>query len=308
MRKLAVVSLALALACLSSNLAAQARPVTLGVALASDTNPFYIQVKRGIDAKAKELGWNVSYVSANEVAATQNDGIGDLIAKRVDAIIVSPIDSVAVAPSYDAAARAGIPIVSVVRTVQSPSQRVAVTGNFQKIGLDTGRWMAKAIGGAGKVAMIGGPAGADLFRNFGMGFKAGIREHKGVSVVFEKEGPLTREFGLRMAEDILVAHPDIRGIYCGNDEQALGAAQAVAAVGKQGEIVITGSNAVPAALRAVKAGAIAMTVDLRPFAWGQLGTSTVARLLNGESLPAVVDIDYALIDKTTVDQALQGPK
>ena len=308
MRKLAAVSLAFALAAASSNLAAQARPVTLGVALASDTNPFYIQVKRGIDARAKELGWNVSYVSANEVVATQNDGIGDLIAKRVDAIIVSPIDSVAVSSSYEAAARAKIPVVSVVRTVHSPSQRVAVTGNFQKIGLDTARWMAKAIQGSGKVAMIEGPAGADLFRDFAQGFQAGVKEHKDMSIVFRKEGPLTREFGLRMAEDILVAHPDVKGIYCGNDEQALGAAQAVAAVGKQGEIVVTGSNAVPAALRAVKAGTLGMSVDLQPFAWGRLGASTVARVLGGEPVPPVVDIDYALIDRTNVEKSLQGLK
>ena len=308
MKTVFMALLSATLVCSSFDVSAQAKPISIGVALASDTNPFYIQVKRGIDAKAKELGWKVSYVSANEVVATQNDGIGDLIAQRVDAIIVSPIDSVAVISSYDAAMRAKIPVVSVVRTVQSPSQRVAVTGNFQKIGFDTARWVARQINEAGKVAMIAGPAGADLFRNFSIGFEAGVKDSPRMSIIFKKEGPLTREFGLRMAEDILVAHPDTKAIYCGNDEQALGAVQAVAAAGKQGQVIVTGSNAVPAALRAVKSGALSMTVDLQPVAWGALGVSTVAKLLKGESVPAEVDIDYALIDKTNVDTLLSSTK
>ena len=301
MKHIFVGALLMAVAAVAS---AQTRPFTLGVSLPSDTNPFNIEVKRGIEAKAKELGWNVVYVSANEVVAAQNDGIGDLIARKVDAIMVSPIDSIAVAPSYDAAARAQIPIISVVRTVKSRNQKVAVTGNFVRIGSDTASWVATALNGRGTVAMISGPAGADLFRDFSNGFESGIKNNPGISVVFKKEGPITREFGLRMAEDILVAYPDISAIYCGNDETALGAAQAVAAAGKQGKIVITGANAVPAALRAVSSGAISMTVDFQPVAWGSRGVATLDRMIKGETLAPIVEIDYAMIDKSNVAQRI----
>lgn len=308
MKKRTLLAASIAATVLAATGRAQTRPIALGVALASDTNPFYVEVKKGIEARAKELGWRVSFVSANEVVSVQNDGIGDLIAKKVDAIIVSPIDTAAVVPSYEAARKAGIPIISVVRTVQSPSQRVAVTGDFRKIGIDTGRWMAKAIQGKGQVAMVAGPAGAELFRNFAAGFEEGLKASPDIQVVFRKEGPLTREFGLRMAEDILVAHPNVRGIYCGNDEIALGAVQAVAAAGKRGQVLVTGSNAVPAALRAVKAGALGMTVDLQPRAWGALGVDTLARVLKGESVPPIVGIDYLIVDQGNVDRLLAGAK
>ena len=76
---------------------AQTKPKVIGVALASDLNPFYIAMKRGIQERAKELGVDVVFVTANEDVAKQVDGIQDLVARKVDGILASPIDSVAVA-------------------------------------------------------------------------------------------------------------------------------------------------------------------------------------------------------------------
>ena len=93
--RLALISAAAALAVSSVSALAQSKPVTIGVALASDVNPFYIAMKAGIEARAKELGANVVFVTSNEVVAQQVDGIQDLVARKVDGILASPIDAVA---------------------------------------------------------------------------------------------------------------------------------------------------------------------------------------------------------------------
>lgn len=281
---------------------------TIGVSLASDVNPFYIAMKRGIEGRAKELGMKVIFVTANEVVSHQVDGIQDLVARKVDGILASPIDSVAVSAAYAAAAKAGIPVISVARHTNSPGQSAFVSMDEKQIGRDIAAWIAKQTGGKGKIAMVAGPSGAATFRNLSEGLEAGLKTTPGLSVVYRKEVALTREMGLKQAEDILVAHPDVVAIYGANDEIALGASQAVAAAGKKGQIAITGMNGTPPALRAVKSGAIDLTIELNPVAWGRLGVDTMANYLKGQKPAGTVAIQHVLVDKTNIDKMLSPAK
>lgn len=305
-RRFALASLAAAMA--AAALPSRARTRTIGVSLASDVNPFYIAMKRGIEARAKEAGIDVVFVTANEVVSQQVNGIQDLVARKVDGILASPIDAVAVGAAYDAAAKAGIPVISIARHANSPGQAAYVSMDEKQIGRDIAAWIARHTGGKGKIAMVAGPSGAATFRNLGEGFEAGIKTVPGLSIVYRKDAALTREMGLKHAEDILVAHPDVAAIYCGNDEIALGAAQAVAAAGKKNQIVITGMNGTPPAMRAVKNGGIDLTVELNPVAWGRLGVDTMVNYLKGQKPRDTVAIQHVLVDKTNVDKLLPPAK
>jgi len=282
----------------------QAKTPTIGVSLASDVNPFYIAMKKGIEARAQELGINVVFVTANENVTQQVDGIQDLITKKVDGILVSPIDSVAVGVAYDAAGKAGIPVISIARHADSPSQSAYVTMDEKKIGGDIASWLVQRIGGKGNIAMIAGPPGADTFRNLAEGFDTVIKTSPAITVVYRKEVGLTRENGLKQAEDILVAHPDVVAIYCANDEIALGAAQAIAEAGKKGQIAVTGLNGIPPAMQAIKSGDIGLTVALNPVAWGRLGLDTMVNYLKGVKPAGDVAIKHVLVDAKNVSQFL----
>src|SRR5689334_5513726 len=128
-RRLALSFSALAALSIAWPVAAQQKPAVIGVSLASDVNPFYIAMKRGVEARAKELGMSVVFVTANEAVAQQVDGIQDLVARKVDGILASPIDSVAVGGAYDTAGKAGIPVISIARHANSSSQSAFVTMN-----------------------------------------------------------------------------------------------------------------------------------------------------------------------------------
>lgn len=287
---------------------AQAKPKVIGVALASDLNPFYIAMKRGIQERAKELGVDVVFVTANEDIAKQVNGIQDLVARKVDGILASPIDSVAVASAYAAAGKAGIPVISIARHANSPAQSAFVSMDEPKIGADIANWIAKRIGGKGKIAMITGPAGAETFRAIAGGIDTALKAYPGITVVYRKDAALTREMGLKLAEDALVAHPDLVAIYAANDELALGAAQAVNAAGKKDQVVITGMNGIPPALKAVQSGNLGMTVELNPVAWGKLGVDTMVNYLKGIKPSGVVAAPYVLVDKSNVDQFIAPAK
>jgi ribose transport system substrate-binding protein len=278
--------------------------IIIGVSLAQDDNPFYIAMLRGIRARAQELGWEVATVSANEDKLKQINGVQDLIARGVKGILISPIDAVGVNAAYDAAAAAKIPIVSVARGSSSANQTIHVAMDERQIGRDIAEWTAKKLGGKGKVALLMGPSGAPTFKNLGDGYSEAMAKYPDIHIVFRADGPLTRERGVKQAEDALVANPDLAAIYCANDDVALGAMQAVNTANRQSKTLVTGMNGVPPALRAVKEGGLAMTVELNPVQWGRLGVDVLASFLKGEKVEPRVFINHVVIDATNVDAKL----
>jgi ribose transport system substrate-binding protein len=276
----------------------------IGVSLAQDDNPFYINMLRGIRARAQELGWEVATVSANEDKLRQINGVQDLVARGVKGILISPIDAVGVNAAYDAAATAKVPIVSVARGSSSPNQTIHLAMDEKQIGRDIAEWTAQKLGGRGKVALLMGPSGAPTFRNLGDGYAEVMAKYSSIQIVIKHDGPLTRERGVKQAEDALVAHPDLAAIYTANDDVALGAAQGVNAAGRKGKTLVTGMNGVPPALRAVKDGNLAMTVELNPDQWGRLGVDVLATFLKGEKVEPRVFIKHIIIDSTNIDAKL----
>jgi ABC-type sugar transport system substrate-binding protein len=113
-----------------------------------------------------------------------------------------------------------------------------------------------------------------------------------------------RERGVKQAEDVLVAHPDLAAIYAANDDVALGAMQAVNAANRKGKMLVTGMNGVPPALRAVKEENLAMTVELNPVEWGRLGVDVLAAFLKGNKVEPRVFIKHVIIDSSNIDAKL----
>lgn len=284
--------------------AAAQQKITIGVSLPQDDNPFYVAMLRGIRARAGELGMEIVTVSSQEDKAKQINGVQDLIARGVKGILISPIDATGVNAAYDAAAAAKLPIISVARASSSPNQTLHVAMDEKQIGRDIAGWTVRAVGGKGKVAVLSGPPGSPTFKNLLDGYGEVMAKNSGVSIAFNQAGGLTRERGLKQAEDALVANPDLVAIYAANDDVALGAAQAVAAAGKKGKVMVTGMNGVPPALRGVKDGALGLTVELNPVNWGRLGVDVLAGYLKGEKFQQQVFIRHELIDAKNIDAKL----
>lgn len=287
---------------------ALAQPKTIGVALASDTNPFYIAMLKGIRARAAKAGYKIAVVNAEEDIAKQLNGVNDLIAKKVDGILISPIDAKALCSGYDKAKAAGIPIMSIARGSACKSQLLHVGLDELRIGREIAEWTAKKIGGKGKVAMLAGPAGAQAFINFAKGYAEGMKKHPGIQIVFRREMLLTRENGLKNAEDVLVAHPDIKAIYGANDELGMGAAQAVASAGKTKDIIVTGMNGIPPAIAAVNRGFMDLTVALSPIAFGNVGVDTMVSHLSGKGFGKKVLVSHVLVDKGNAKKFMRKKK
>lgn len=73
-------------------------------------------------------------------------------------------------------------------------------------------------------------------------------------------------------------------------------------MGKKGEVVVSGMNGVPPALRAVKSGDLGLTVELNPVTWGRLAVDTMMDYLDGKKPEGNVAIKHVLIDSTNIEE------
>ena len=91
--------------------------VSVGLSISTLNNPFFVSLSDGAKKKAKELNINLSVVNASDDTAKQTSDIEDLISKKVQVIIVNPVDSDAVAPAVQDAIDAGIKVIALDRVV-----------------------------------------------------------------------------------------------------------------------------------------------------------------------------------------------
>ncbi len=285
-----------------SNNKLEKKTFSVGVVLSSSANPLYVSLKQGIETKGQELGLKtrVIFVENND-QLRQSNAIQDLIMAKVDALLVSPVTVEGAVPSYEAAKKAGIPIISIARTIKRPDLETTYVGiNQIEDGRKIGEWLAKRLNGKGKVAMLKGVAGASYAMDLEKGFKETIAKYPDIKIVAEVNSNSTKEEGLKRTENVLTANPELDAIYAVNDEMALGAVQATEAAGRLNKIIITGYGGTPPGLASVKEGKMAATVASRPYGWGVLGIQTIYDVLNGKTVPNLIDYPSKLVDQQTL--------
>ena len=96
-------------------------------------------------------------------------------------------------------------------------------------------------------------------------------------------------------ENLLQAHPNVKAVFCQNDEMALGASEAVKASGK--DVTIVGFDGNDDALKAVEEGSLSATVAQKPQEMGKLAIETALKYLKGEQVEEQVDSPLELIKK-----------
>jgi ABC-type sugar transport system substrate-binding protein len=264
---------------------AQAKAFKVGVSLPETQNPFYVLLGNSIVKTFKDNGLDVTLLAANSDVNEQVSQINDLTAAKVDAILVSPLNTEGPAPAIQKAHDAGIPVFMIARTLDPKYKALwksYVGFDYYNVGVQKGQWVVDNLK-PGKIAMLLGPAGAFVSVNLEKGFRE-VVEKAGFTVAWAQNSVQTRENGLKLAEDALVANKDLVAIYAMNDNLALGAAQAIKASGQK--VATLGMNGEPTALAAIYNGDMSMTILLDPVGWGRQGAQMVADYLIKKQEPS----------------------
>ncbi|MFN4236402.1 MULTISPECIES: ribose ABC transporter substrate-binding protein RbsB [Vogesella] len=278
----------------ASEPAAATSTATVGLAVSTLNNPFFVSLRNGAEAEAKKEGINLITVDAQDDPAKQQASVEDLIQKKVNVILINPTDSAAVANVVKEATSKGIKVVSLDRSVTGAEVSAHIASDNVAGGKMAGEFLLEKLGGKGNIVELEGIAGSSAARERGQGFHQVVDGKADVKLLAKQPADFDRAKGLSVMENIIQGNKGIQGVFAHNDEMALGAVKAIQAAGLK-NVVVVGFDATADAVAAVKAGTLAATVQQQPELIGQYGVQTAKKLIAGQPVDKFIPVPLNLV-------------
>jgi len=271
--------------------------VTLGLAVSTLQNPFFVSLRDGAQTAANRLGVELVVKDAADDVEQQKTQVQELIDAGVDAILINPVDGDAIVPAIEAANAANIPVLTIDRSASGGQIVSHIASDNLAGGRMAAEYLAESLGGTGKVIELEGVPGTSAAQQRGAGFNEAIAESEGIEVIARQTANFNREEGKTVFAQLLDQYDEIDGVFAHNDEMILGAIEAAKEAGRAADIRFVGFDAVEDAVNAVESGDLLATIAQQPQEMGRLGVESAVKHLNGEDIPESVPVDLALITK-----------
>ncbi|MEQ9575319.1 MAG: sugar ABC transporter substrate-binding protein, partial [Rhodospirillales bacterium] len=281
----------LALSAIAGPAPAQAEDIIVGLITKTNTNPFFVKMREGAAAKAKELGVELrtfagKYDGDNEA---QIEAIESLVAAGAKGILITPSDPAGLTETVRRAREAGLLVIALDTPFDPPETADATfaTDNF-KAGELIGQWAAATMGDTAqaKIATLDlseAQITVDVLRNQGFlqGFGVDV---KNVNKMYDEDDPrlvggdvtLGSEEGGRTAiENLLQKDPAINVIHTINEPAAAGAYEGLKSFGLADKVLIVSVDGGCPGVQNVKEGIIGATSMQFPLRMAALGVEAV---------------------------------
>jgi fructose transport system substrate-binding protein len=284
----------------------------VGLITKTNTNPFFVKMKEGFQAKAKELGLTAQAYAGK--ADGDNDGqvaaIEQLIAAGAKGILLVPSDSSAIVPTVEKARNAGILVI----TLDTPLDPVTAadanfaTDNF-KAGQLIGAWAKATLGERAKTAKIAtldlapNKPTVDYLRHNGFltGFGIPVKDPKHYAqsdspqIIGSDVTAGSDEGGRTAMEKILQKADHIDVVYAINEPAADGGYAALKAAGKEKGVLVVAIDGGCPGVKSVKHGVIGATSQQYPLLMASKGVEAVAEYIKTGKKPVSIDTGEQLV-------------
>jgi ribose transport system substrate-binding protein/inositol transport system substrate-binding protein len=266
---------------------------------------FVTLMAEGIKAEAEERGADLALLDANNDAQRQISQIENLIAQKVDVLLVAAVDSDAIVPVLALAKEANIPLVGLNMLINTDEEYYYSGPNDVQAGELEAQRLIDLIGGRGEIAILEGPIGQSAQVQRLEGNRNVLAKYPDVKVVAQQTANWSRAEALTLVENWIEAFPELDGIIGHNDEMALGAIQALEAKGIKNRIPVTGVDAIKDGCMAIRDGRFEMTVFQDAEEEGRLGVRICMDILEGNPPPRKLNfIEMKVIDQTNVQELI----
>lgn len=295
-RTLSVLLCVLMIGGMAASMVSAAAP-KIGLAVSTLNNPFFVDLRDGALEAADKAGLGITVADAQNDPNRQLSQIENFIQQGVSIILVNPCDSAAIVPAIKAANKANIPVITVDRGADGGEVVCHIASDNVEGGRMAGEFLAKLVDYKGKLVELEGIPGTSAARDRGAGFNEVIKKYPDIKIVARQEAGFDRAKGMTVMENILQAQPEIDGIFCHNDEMALGALRAVEAAGRLSAIKIVGFDATDDAVKSVKDGKLVATVAQKPRVMGSMAVETAKQVLDGVKVDEFIPVPLELVVK-----------
>jgi len=268
----------------------------------TNTNPFFVKMKEGAEAKAKELGMELrSFAGKTDGdSETQVAAIENCVSAGAKGILLTASDSTAIVPSVEAARKAGLLVIALDTPLEplDAADATFATDNF-KAGVLIGEWAKAAMGDSAKDAKIAlldlSVAGisVDYQRDNGFlqGFGIDIKDPKKMGdeddprIVGNDVTSGSEEGGRKAMENLLQKDPSINLVYTINEPAAAGAYEALKSVGREKDVLIVSVDGGCPGVENIRDGVIGATSMQFPLLMASMGVEAIAEFAKSGKKP-----------------------
>ena len=275
------------------------RPITakpkIALVMKSLANEFFSSMADGAkkhqSAHAADYDLIVNGIKNETDLAEQVGLVEQMIARRVNAIVIAPADSKALVTVLKRAQDAGIAVVNIdnkldAETARQAGLRVPFVGPDNREGARrVGEALAKHLKAGDKVALIEGIPTAFNGQQRRLGFEEAMKA-AGINIVTVQSGYWEMDKANNVAAAILNEHAELKAILCCNDSMALGAVAAIQAASKAGKVMVVGFDNIRAIRPMLEDGRITASAEQHADQLAVFGIEAALRILKGEASTA----------------------
>lgn len=268
---------------------------------------FFRLVLFGMRAAAAEAGVELLEANSNNKPEKEIELVNTYVARKVDAILVSPLSKKGSVAALKLAHDKGITIVAHNTPVDADFPAAYIECSPEDLGRKTGAaaraFIEAQLGGQAKVAIVAFksqvPEQSDARTG---GFKAEVTRLPGVQVVAEQDAWLP-EMAVKRVGDILTANPDVNIVYAANEGGTIGAVLAVKNAGKAGKVAVFGTDSSEQLLAMLQDpdGVLQAITSQQPVAVGRLAVEAALKALKGEAVEKKTFLPGTLLSRADPD-------
>ena len=271
---------------------------------------FWQAVRLGAEQAAEDYDVTITFEGPESEAQVdkQVEMMQTALDKNPAAICLAAVDSKALIPQLEAAQEAGIPVLGFDSGVDSDILvTTATTDNIAAAALAADK-MAELIGGEGKVAVIV----HDQTSRTGIDRRDGFvnrmdSEYPNIEIVDIQYGGGDHLKSTDIAKAVIQANPDLKGYFGANEGSIIGVLNAVSELGIEGQIVVIGYDSGKQQMDAIRSGTEAGAITQDPIGIGYKCVEAAVKVINGESVPLIIDTGFHWYDASNIDDDTIAP-
>ncbi len=281
----------------------------IGVTMASFDDTFLTILRNSIGDAAKKDGATVQIEDGGNDVGKQLSQVQNMIAQKVDAIIVNAVDTDATPKITKMVSAAKIPLVYVNRKPvdfdKLPAGVAVVASDEKQSGTLQARQVCKLLGGKGDILVLMGELSNESARARTKDIEEVIatKDCSGMKIVDKREGKWSRTQGQDITMNWLSSGTKFDAIVSNNDEMAIGAINALKAARKlTPKTVVAGIDATPDGLAAMKSGELKVSVYQNAAGQGAQAVATALKLAKKQPVDRYVNVPFELVTPENMNQ------
>ncbi len=294
-------------------LAAAEKTYTIAVIPKGTTHEFWKCIHAGAIKAQRELqaqGTKVEIIWKGPLREDDRDQqiqvVENFMTRRVSGIVLAPLDSRALVKPVANAVASGIPVVIMDSDLNSDKHVSFVATDNYKGGVLGAERLASLLGGKGNVILLRYAVGSASTEARENGFLDTIKsKYPNIKIISaDQYAGATRETAYQASQNLLNRHGrNVNGIFCVNENSAVGMAKALRDLGKAGgQVKMVGFDAGSQSVQDLKNGDVQGLVVQNPVRMSYLGVMTLMQHLRGEAVEKRIDTGVTVVTPENMEQ------